>query len=464
MLFNSFSFIVFLPLVIMAYYLITPRFRWMMLLAVSYYFYMCWNPKYIILILLSTLVDYYAGIKMAQQKEQKDRRKFMALSLIINLGLLFFFKYYNFFNYNIEVLFSHFNVFYHSPTFDLLLPVGISFYTFQTLSYSFDVYKGKCSAEKHFGYFALYVSYFPQLVAGPIERAPNLIPQLRGDNKLRYEDFRYGINKILLGFFKKVVVADTLSIYVNQVYADPANSTGIRLIIASVFFVFQIFCDFSGYTDIAMGSARLMGVRLMENFDRPFWVTSISEFWSKWHISLTSWIGDYIFKPLLRMKKTTAAVNTIFVFVIIGFWHGARWTFIFFGLYHGVLIILQRIYKSTGWFNKFNKSSAGDLTLRGWNFILFTLSTVLFRSQNIHQALIIYKKFFTDVTISMGEIFALYKAELLQGLLVLALLSLTILFNRKLRFKYNWLYITFMIFVIMMLGQDLKNQFIYFQF
>ena len=464
MLFNSFDFLLFLPLVIIAYYLINPRYRWMMLLAVSYYFYMCWRVEYVVLILISTLIDYWAGIKMGQQKEKKKRRKFLFVSLLGNLGLLFFFKYYGFFTYNTEVILSEFNIFYHFKTFDLLLPVGISFYTFQTLSYSIDVYMGKNEPEKHLGYFALYVTYFPQLVAGPIERSTRLIPQLREQPKVRYEDFRYATNKILLGFFKKVVVADTLAVYVDQIYASPEDSSGIQLAVGTIFFSVQIFCDFSGYTDIAMGSARLMGVRLMENFNRPMWVTSISEMWSKWHMSLTTWISDYIFKPLVSSGKNIA-ISTVFIFVIIGFWHGPKWTFIIFGFIHGFGILLQRLYKHVPLFRAFNKTwIAANFILPVFNLALFMYTSAWFRSQNVSDALTVTRKIFTDLRFSLTELFSVYKAEVLMGIFVISLLCITISFNRKLSFKYNWAYVASMLLVIIIWGQNTQNQFIYFQF
>lgn len=464
MLFNSFQFIWFLPLVLILFYTLPHRFRWMMLLAASYYFYMCWEPIFVILLLISTAVDYFAALKMAQFETQAGRRPYMLLSVFVNLGMLFFFKYFNFFSYNTAVVLHEFNIFYNYKFINVLLPVGISFYTFQTLSYTLDVYRGKAPAEKHLGYFALYVTYFPQLVAGPIERAGNLIPQLVKKAEVTYEDWRYGINKILLGFFKKVVVADTLSIYVDQMFNNTSTGTGIQFALASIFFALQIFCDFSGYTDIAMGTARLMGVKLMDNFDRPLWVTSVNEFWSKWHISLTSWIGDYVFKPLLQAKKYHPGLIIVFVYVLIGFWHGAKWTFIIFGLYHGVVTLTQRYWiKGKIWSGFFN-TWVGDKLLRTWNFILFTYSGIMFRANSVGDLITINRKLFTDFRLSLEEALSLYKAEIGMGFIALAFLLVTVTFNKELRFKYNWLYIAITSAIIIFFGQDLKNQFIYFQF
>ncbi|MEO8733832.1 MAG: MBOAT family protein, partial [Flavobacteriales bacterium] len=288
MLFNSFQYILFLPLVLVVFHLMPKKYRWIMLLIVSYYFYMCWKPAFAILMFISTIVDYWAGIGMANTTDKRKRKGWMMMSLCVNLGMLFFFKYLNFLTYNVEVMMAKFNIFYDSPILHIILPVGISFYTFQTLSYTLDVYKGKAPAERHFGYFALYVSYFPQLVAGPIERPGHLIPQLHSPPALTKDDVRYGINKILLGYFKKVVVADNLALYVDQMFAHVPGGTGLQYYVASVMFIIQLFADFSGYTDIAIGSARLMGVRLQENFNRPFFTTSLSRFWARWHMSLTT--------------------------------------------------------------------------------------------------------------------------------------------------------------------------------
>jgi alginate O-acetyltransferase complex protein AlgI len=351
MLFNSIDYLIFLPAVIILFYLIPHKYRWIMLLAASYYFYMCWRVEYILLIVTSTMVDYWAGLKMSEKVTQKERKPYLWLSLLVNLGLLFYFKYYGFFVGNLNELFSQFNLLINFQYMNILLPVGISFYTFQTLSYSIDIYRGNAKAEKHLGYFALYVTYFPQLVAGPIERSTRLLPQLRNKPKVSKEDIKFGVNKILLGFFKKLVIADNLAPYVNETYGNLEGSNGTQVYLATLFFGFQIFCDFSGYTDIAMGSARLMGVKLMENFKRPLWQSNLSDFWARWHISLTTWIRDYIYVPLRRAGKDVrgntlyAAFSTIFIMVIIGFWHGASWTFIVFGLAHGALLILQRLTK-----------------------------------------------------------------------------------------------------------------------
>ncbi len=463
MLFNSFDFVIFLPLVVIAYYLIPAKHRWMFLLAASYYFYMCWRIDYIVLIVVSTLVDYWAGLRMSAQTEKRKRRKYLIASLCLNLGLLFFFKYFNFFSYNTEVLMSEFNVFYDSTVFDLLLPVGISFYTFQTLSYTIDVYQGKVKAEKHLGYFALYVSYFPQLVAGPIERSDRLIPQLRKKAETSREDIRYAINKILLGFFKKVVVADTLAIFCDQMFSGSLNGTGLQYYFASLLFAVQLFCDFSGYTDIAIGTARLMGVRLMENFNWPFWTSNMSDFWSRWHISLTSWIGDYMFKPLVMKYKKRGLFITIAVMLIIGFWHGARWSFILFGLMHGVIIVVQKIWKKIKVLKPFNESWIGKHFFIIWNFHLLVFTGVFFRC-SAEDAWKVMTHIATDFRLGLAELQSPFQTEFLMAVLVTFLVLGTAFFNRQLKFKFNNVYIATMLVIILLFGQDLQNQFIYFQF
>ncbi|HMN04702.1 MAG TPA: MBOAT family O-acyltransferase [Flavobacteriales bacterium] len=463
MLFNSTNYLLFLPLVLVLYHLIPKAYRWIMLLAASYYFYMSWKPFFAIFMFISTAVDYWSAIKMDQTLDRQVRKLYMAASVVANLGLLFFFKYLNFFTYNIEFLFSKVHVYYDSPVLDIILPLGISFYTFQSLSYTFDVYKGKDKAEYHFGYFALYVSFFPQLVAGPIERAGNLIPQLRLQPPATKDDVHYAINKILLGYFKKVVVADNIAPYVDQLYNNVPSASGLQYAIAAVLFTVQLYCDFSGYTDIALGSARLMGVRLMDNFNRPFNSTSLSEAWSKWHISLTSWIGDYVFKPWIRKAPDHASLITIATFLIFGFWHGPTWNFILFGLFHGVAMVMQRKYLRYKPLKAFNKSAPMRPVWITWNFILLTFSCIFFRN-SATDAITVIQHIATDFRLSMADLRSGYFAEMAFGLFFAALAWATTLFPRSLRFRYDKLYIVGMLLVIFIFGSDSRNQFIYFQF
>ena len=337
MLFNSLQFIVFFPIVVAAYFALNAKYRWILLLLASYYFYMCWSYKYIVLIMISTVVDYVAGILMYKLEKQRARKLLLLASLTTNLGLLFFFKYFNFFGDSINFVFERFNIFARVPAYEYLLPVGISFYTFQTLSYTIDIYRRKQKPEYHFGRFALFVSFFPQLVAGPIERSVNLIPQFRQDFKFEYERVKEGILLMVWGFFKKVVIADRLAEYVNLVYNNPADFAGLQNVIATFFFSFQIYCDFSGYSDIAIGSALIMGYRLMTNFRRPYFAASIGEFWHRWHISLSTWFRDYVYISLggNRVVKWRYYYNLFITFLVSGLWHGAEWTFVIWGAIHG---------------------------------------------------------------------------------------------------------------------------------
>jgi alginate O-acetyltransferase complex protein AlgI len=389
MLFNSFEFIFFLPLVIILYYLLPHKLRWVLLLCASYYFYMAWKPEYVILIILSTIVDYYAGIMMEKQTEKSKRKKFLILSLVANLGMLFIFKYFNFFNAELGKFYTAVtNNNYSISSLKLLLPMGISFYTFQTLSYTIDVYRGKRGAEHHLGYFALYVTYFPQLVAGPIERSNRLLPQLKQKHKLDYNQTMSSILRISWGFFKKVIIADRVAVIVNSIYGDLPSYSGIYLIIATIGFAIQIYCDFSAYSDIAIGSAKLMGIDLMENFKVPYLSKSIGEFWSRWHISLSTWFRDYLYIPLggNRVdKRWKYYKNVLLVFLISGFWHGANWTFLIWGGLHGFYQIIERTLS-----NLFSKQKKPFL-LPGFIKLIITFSLVMFawiffRADNIKDA------------------------------------------------------------------------------
>lgn len=343
MLFNSLEFLIFFPVVVTLYFACPYRFRWALLLAASYYFYAAWKPEYLFIIIASTLVDYTVAIQMAKRPERSQRTKFLVMSLFTNLGVLFAFKYFNFFNDSMRAAFTSFNIFYDVPAFQVLLPVGISFYTFQTLSYTIDVYRGKLEPERHLGIFALFVSFFPQLVAGPIERAANMLPQFHRTFDFDADRVSDGLRLILWGMFKKVVIADRLGIYVNEVYNNPTAWEGWPVILATYFFAFQIYCDFSGYSDIAIGAAKVMGYDLMENFRRPYLSKSPAEFWRRWHISLSTWFRDYLYIPLggSRVSIPRWYINLMIVFLVSGLWHGAAWTFVLWGGLHGAYLVLE---------------------------------------------------------------------------------------------------------------------------
>ncbi|MBF8982499.1 MBOAT family protein [Lutibacter sp. B2] len=395
MLFNSFKFLIFFPIVTALYYIIPHKARWILLLGASYYFYMCWKPEYIVLIIISTMIDYFAGIMMGRTEEKKKRKKYLLLSLVSNLGLLFTFKYFNFFNEAMGQPFKQFK---------LLLPVGISFYTFQTLSYSIDVYKGKIKPEKHLGIFALYVSFFPQLVAGPIERSEKLLPQFYEKHGFDYDRFTSGLVQMGWGFFKKIIIADRVAILVNQVYNNVTEYTGIQLIVATIFFAFQIYCDFSGYSDIAIGLARILGFDLMKNFNRPYFATSIPDFWRRWHISLSTWFKDYLYIPLGGSKTTKSRwyFNLIITFLISGLWHGANWTFIIWGLVHGFYqIVAITTRKMRGSFVRAIRLDRIPILHKLLNimvtFSLVCFAWIFFRANNANDALYIVTHLFDGV-------------------------------------------------------------------
>jgi len=341
MLFNSLEFPVFFIAVVLFCAVLPTRARWVLLLLASYLFYAAWEPGYLALIAVSTLVDFAVGLAMGRRSDRRARRPWLIASLVANLGLLFTFKYYDFFRGSLTGALAAFDVSVDLPALDLLLPVGISFYTFQTLSYTLDVYRGDRPPERHLGFFALYVAFFPQLVAGPIERSTRLLPQLRGAGQLDVERMRSGLLTMLKGFALKIVVADRLAIYVNAVYGDPDAYAGAPVALATYFFAFQIYCDFAGYSAIAIGAARVLGVDLMENFRRPYLAASVREFWGRWHISLSTWFRDYLYIPLggSRRGPGRRAVSVFVVFLLSGLWHGANWTFLAWGALHGAFML-----------------------------------------------------------------------------------------------------------------------------
>lgn len=329
MLFNSLQFIIFLPVVVLAYYIVPDRFKSLWLLAASYFFYMCWNAAYLLLILFSTLVTFLCAISLEHFGGSPGKRKLLLiLSLVINLSILFFFKYFTFAAENLNSVFRHIGLALNVPVFDVLLPVGISFYTFQALGYTIDVYRGDIPAERNFVQYALFVSFFPQLVAGPIERSGNLLHQLSVPHRADFSNILDGVYLIIWGFFLKLVLADRIAIFVDSIYGPGyAEFTGWYVALAAVLFSFQIYCDFAGYSTIAMGSAKLLGIDLMENFNAPYLSASTPEFWRRWHISLSTWFRDYLYIPLggNRRGKLRKYLNLLITFAVSGLWHGANW-------------------------------------------------------------------------------------------------------------------------------------------
>ncbi len=401
MLFNSLQFVFFFPIVVAAYFALNPKYRWILLLLASYYFYMCWNYKYIVLIILSTVVDYFAGIILHKTERRRLRILVLMASLATNLGLLFFFKYFNFFGESVNYLLDKVNIFYNVPAYDFLLPVGISFYTFQTLSYTIDIYKRKQEPEYHFGRFALFVSFFPQLVAGPIERSVNLLPQFSKVYTFEYERVKNGLLLMGWGFFKKVVIADRLAEYVNMVYNNPQDFAGLHNIIATFFFSFQIYCDFSGYSDIAIGAALVLGYKLMTNFRRPYFSQNIREFWTRWHISLSTWFRDYVYISLggNSVVKWRWYYNLFITFLVSGLWHGAEWTFVIWGAIHGLYLVIAIVtlkYREAinDWIGISKFPGLYKLVQILITFVLVYFSWIFFRASDLSEAILILKNHF----------------------------------------------------------------------
>lgn len=406
MVFNSFAFLVFFPIVLILYRVLPKRARWVMLLAASYFFYMSWQADLIYLILFTTVISYSCALGIEKSQKQGVKKLLAITAAVASLGVLFFFKYFNFLAGNICSLINLFGTDLKF-SLDLMLPVGISFYTFQTLSYVIDVYRGTMKAERHFGYYALYVSYFPQLVAGPIERPENLLPQLKADNPPSPYMTSMGLKMMAVGFFKKIAVADQISRVVDLVYSSVSDGgselfNGFTVLIATALFSVQIYCDFSGYTDIAIGCAKIMGINLMQNFKDPYSATNIRDFWRRWHISLTSWFTDYIYIPLggSRCSRAKHYANIFIVFLLSGIWHGAAWTYIIWGIIHGVYQIIGHItsgLRSKLWdkLKISQTSSPAVLFKQVVTFLLVLIAWVAFRANSASDMIALYKTLFS---------------------------------------------------------------------
>lgn len=410
MLFNSLDFAIFLPIVFVLYWLLAKniRLRNLFILAASYYFYGCWNWKFLSLIIISSIVDYYIGQKLGKEESQKKRKLLLYGSLLVNLGFLVYFKYFNFFIESFVDAFSLFGRELKIETLSIILPVGISFYTFQTLSYTIDIYKKKLEPTNDIIAFFTFVAFFPQLVAGPIERASHLLPQFSKKYAFNYAQVKSGILLILWGLFKKMVIADRLAIVVNETFNNVDNYMGVEFMIGTIFFAFQIYCDFSGYSDIAIGISRTMGFDLMKNFERPYFSKSITEFWRRWHISLSTWFRDYVYIPLggSRKGKYRTYFNLFMVFFISGIWHGAAMTFVIWGAIHGIIIVLE---KATGTQRKRlfesikldKKNIFGKIFFITITFAIVCFAWIFFRANSAKDSWIIIDKIFS---FQMGDI------------------------------------------------------------
>lgn len=477
MIFNSFDYLLFLPIVFLLYWKVFTKslaLQNSFILVCSYVFYGWWDYRFLSLIIISTVIDYYVGLQIEKSKSKRSKKWYLYTSILANLGLLGVFKYFNFFSSNLEAGLSSLGLDMLAPTLDVVLPVGISFYTFQTLSYSIDVYRGKLKPIKSFSTFAAYVAYFPQLVAGPIERATNLIPQFSSNRTFSYTNSVDGLRQILWGLFKKVVIADNCAEWVNIIFESPEAYNGSTLAVGAILFAFQIYGDFSGYSDIAIGTSKLFGIRLMKNFAFPYFSRDIAEFWRRWHISLSSWFRDYLYIPLggSQTSKIATIRNVVIIFVVSGFWHGANWTFIFWGGFNALLFMpLLIIGTNRKHINNIeNKIAPGilDVLKIFTTFLLVCFAWIFFRSVDITSAFSYISNMFSASLLSLPEYRPL-------NLIIFILILLAIewmgksgeygfdkLLNSIPRFARIPIYYVFIVIIFVYSGD--QQEFIYFRF
>ncbi len=490
MLFNSFQFMVFFPVVTVLFFLLPHRFRWFMLLAASCYFYMAFIPYYILILFATIIVNYWAGI-LIERTDGDNRKIYLIICLVTTIAILFVFKYFNFFNTNFAQAAQFLGWNYSIENLRLMLPIGLSFHTFQSMSYIIEVYRGNQKAEKNFGIFSLYVMFYPQLVAGPVERPQNLLHQFYERHDFDYQRVADGLKLMAWGMFKKIVIADRLTVLVDRVYNNPYDFTGLPLIIASIAFTFQIYCDFSGYSDIAIGSAQVMGFKLMDNFNRPYFSKSVSEFWKRWHISLSTWFRDYLYISLggNRVKKWRWYFNLFFTFLVSGLWHGANWTYIFWGAIHGSFLIVS--IWTQGIRNRIVNFMGLKKHPKIYRFIqviiVFTLVSfawIFFRARNITEAFYVVSHLFVGLDRITGIVglkmaidsIGISKYELYVALIAILAMetihfiqrhgSIRHMLNRKpllLRWAVYYLLIISIIF-FGVYGGTSNQKFIYFQF
>lgn len=482
MLFNSIDFAIFIPIVFFLYWFVCNRNlklqNWLIVVS-SYVFYGWWDWRFLSLVLFSTLVDYSIGLLLSNQDNARKRKIYLWISMIVNLGFLGVFKYYNFFAVNFEAAFSFFGCSISSSRLDIILPVGISFYTFQTMSYTIDVYKRKLEPTKDFIAFAAFVTFFPQLVAGPIERASHLLPQFYKKRNFDYSIAVNGMRQILWGLFKKIVLADNCAIFANLIFNNSEDYSGSTLVLGVLFFTFQIYGDFSGYSDIAIGTSRLFGFDLMQNFAFPYFSRDIAEFWRRWHISLSTWFRDYLYIPLGGSKGGlwSKIRNTFIIFLVSGFWHGANWTFIVWGLINAIYflpLLLANKNRSNIDFIANGKilPSLKELIMILTTFIMTMFAWIFFRADNIDHAINYIKVIFSMSFFSIPKYEGIVTSFVLIGILCLFLIIEWIgrnnrfaieklnINNRILRYLFYYLIIVLIIYF----GNYEENQFIYFQF
>lgn len=490
MLFNSLDFAIFFPIVFLLYWLLAKKLvaRNVLILIASYTFYGWWDWRFLFLIAISSLVDFIVGKQLHRAEKKSKRKLLLGVSLAVNLGLLVYFKYANFFIDNFVDAFTLFGSKLEVSTLHIILPVGISFYTFQTLSYTIDIYRKQLKPTNNALAFFSFVAFFPQLVAGPIERASHLLPQFHKTYTFNYKQVKSGLLLIAFGLFKKMVIADRAALYVNEVYNNAGDHDGVAYIFGTILFAFQIYCDFSGYSDIAIGAARTMGFDLMKNFNSPYFSKSLTDFWRRWHISLSSWFRDYVYIPLGGSKngKFRTYANLFIVFVVSGFWHGAAWTFIIWGAIHGVVLMVEKgiskvkkpIFKRLG---LLRDDLFTRLFFSSIIFVIVCFAWIFFRANNLADALTISQGVFTKF--NLGDLFA--NSTYLIGFdsnefRVVSFFILLLCFAEIIHLKYNltrlvskqhiilrWVFYLMIVFTITIFGvygdQNIQ-EFIYFQF
>ena len=470
MLFNSLEFIVFLPVCFYLYWFVLNKKlnkQNLLLLIISYFFYGYWDPRFLSLIFLSTLCDFYFGLQIDRSNNLKFKKTLLLSSIVLNLSLLGFFKYFNFFIDNAQLALTSFGFQIENTwTLNIILPVGISFYTFQTMSYTIDIYREKLKPTTNFVSFACFVSFFPQLVAGPIERAKNLLPQFNKERVFTFEKGLQGVKLMILGLFKKVIIADSLAPNVDSIFNNSEFYHGGILWLGAIFFAIQIYCDFSGYSDIAIGVAKLFGFNLMINFKTPYFSRNIGEFWRRWHISLSTWLRDYIYIPLggSKVSKLLASRNVFIIFIVSGIWHGANWTFVIWGLYHAILFIpsfllnKNRIYTGSLDNNKFWFVKIKEVFLMLKTFLLVTVGWVFFRSNSTQESFRYLYRMFFEFEIPNGY----YSNVLIIFLLFFIEWSIK---DDALLEKANYKAFIYIIAIVLILSKLNSNiNFIYFQF
>ncbi len=391
MLFNSWTYLIFLPTVIVLYYGLPHKARWPLLFVASCIFYAAFVPEYLLILFAVVLIDYFSALMIERSPDERRRRLFLGLSVFGNLGILFVFKYFNFFISNFQAMAEAFGFGRSTFFLEILLPIGLSFHVFQSLSYTIEVYYRRFRAERNLGIFAVYVLYFPQMVAGPIERPQNILPQLHQPSRFSWSNLRDGLDLILWGLFQKVVVADNLAVIVDRAYGAPEKHNGNFLFVATIYFSFQIYCDFAGYSNIARGSSRILGIELMKNFNYPYISRSVAEFWTRWHISLSGWFRDYVYIPLggNRVSPAKRQRNVWIVFLTSGLWHGANWTFVVWGGLHALLVSFEgKIAPRISW-------PRWPLGQQVRTFLLVSLAWIFFRANSVGEAGLIISKIFT---------------------------------------------------------------------